>query len=689
VSSVADAAAEAQAVTDRFYAAINARDLDACLAQLTDDVHIEVDSRTLQGRAAARAYLEGIMAMYPGLQIDRRRIVAATSDTVVSEFHLLNPDDTGADQDGATGTGDAAPPWRLEGPLCEILRIRAGRVASLRSYYLPSDRDRTAVAELPSRAEAARIADEQAALRGVASGVARGVPASEIFLAVDRAIASIARADFSVLLRFEPDGQASLLATSATGSGLPSPAARLPADADLVGLRTGGTFALWTATTLRRVLPIAPADIATSHQSALAVPIRLGGVVWGLAVLTAAGSESSAADTAARITEFAEFVGPALAHAQAADELRRLAEEQAALRRVAELVARGAPLNQVFAAAAREASALLDGMAAALTRYTTDAHAEIVAVLNSPAPMSMRIPVTEDTGTGIVLRTAAPHRVEDFATTSLAEVAAELGVRAAVSVPVIVEGRVWGTLSVSSGGPPIPPDAEARLVPFADLAAAAIAAAQNRSELLASRARVLTTADETRRRVQRDVHDGAQQRLVHTIINLKLARDALARGAAVTDLVAEALASAERANQELRDVVRGILPAALTHGGLRSGIESLTADLPVPVALSFDAPRLSTATETTAYFVVAEALTNVTKHANSTAASVDVHLRGGHLLLDVRDNGIGGADPGRGSGLTGLLDRVAANDGLLEISSPPGAGTHLHASLPVDVSRTP
>jgi signal transduction histidine kinase len=274
-------------------------------------------------------------------------------------------------------------------------------------------------------------------------------------------------------------------------------------------------------------------------------------------------------------------------------------------------------------------------------------------------------------------------RVGNFERTQLAELARELDVGAGVAVPVIVEGRVWGVLTTSPPGPPLPLGTEQRLTQFAELAAAAIANAENKDKLKASRARVVATADETRRRLQRDVHDSAQQRLVHTIITLKLARDAIAAGASARELVEEALTNAERANAELRDVVRGILPAALTRGGLRAGLESLVADLAVPVDVRVTAPRLSTQTETTAYFIVAEALTNVIKHARATRATVEIGIEAETLSICVHDDGSGAADPARGTGLTGMLDRVEASEGTLTINSPPGVGTTLHAALPL------
>jgi signal transduction histidine kinase len=279
--------------------------------------------------------------------------------------------------------------------------------------------------------------------------------------------------------------------------------------------------------------------------------------------------------------------------------------------------------------------------------------------------------------------------VDSFEGTALADLARALGVVAGVAVPVNVEGRVWGTLSTSSSGAPIPSGTEDRLAPFAELAAVAIANAENKAKLTASRARVVATADETRRRLQRDVHDSAQQRLVHTVITLRLARNAIAAGHGAVELVEEALRNAERANSELRDVVRGILPAALINGGLRAGLESLAGGLALPVDIRVPVPRLPTHIETTAYFIVAEALTNVTKHAQATRATVEVTLPADMLMIDVRDDGVGGADPARGTGLVGLFDRVEAADGTLTVTSPAGRGTTVHAELPLQSATSP
>ncbi|MDN5776071.1 MAG: GAF domain-containing protein [Humibacillus sp.] len=540
-----------------------------------------------------------------------------------------------------------------------------------------------ALANAEARAHVQNLADEQSALRRVADLAALEAPAEEVMQAVADEAARLSGVEFTSLLRFGGDGSSSVVSLAGAPNGI------------AVGMRAplkgeGAIPQVWRTARPARIDDLSQvrggwAEVVADRgfSATVAVPIFIRGHLWGVLVVVST-DRPLPAGTEDHLVNFAELAGTGISAAQARVELRAVAEEQTALRRVAELVARGAPLEQVLAATAREASTLMRGLAAALMQYGGDEEAVVVAASNSPAPVGLRVPLTPDTGTGLVKQTGKPHRVDDFATTSLAAVAADLGIVGAVTVPVIVEGTVWGMLSTTSAGPPIPPETESRLTQFAELAAAAIAAAQNKNALLASRRRVLTTADETRRRVQRDVHDGAQQQLVHTIINLKLAREAMTAGDGQAErLITEALRSAERASQELRDLVHGILPAALTLGGLRRGVVSLADDLTLPVSIRVEAPRLSTKLETTAYFVVAEALTNVVKHARAGHARVDVVLVGDVLVIDVVDDGAGGADAASGTGLTGLQDRVQASDGILTVSSPPGGGTHLQARIPV------
>jgi signal transduction histidine kinase len=234
----------------------------------------------------------------------------------------------------------------------------------------------------------------------------------------------------------------------------------------------------------------------------------------------------------------------------------------------------------------------------------------------------------------------------------------------------------------------MPADTEARIEEFTELVATAISNMQARSDLAASRARIVASADAERRRMVRDLHDGAQQRLVHTIVTLKLAQQALQPDhEPASELVAEALAHAERATGELRELAHGILPAVLTSGGLRAGVDALSSRMPLPVKNSVAVDRLPAAVEATAYFVVCEALTNVAKHARAGHAEVMARIDDGTLAVQVRDDGVGGAKPD-GTGLVGLADRLAALDGLLRVETPAGGGTLITAAIPLAAAVT-
>jgi signal transduction histidine kinase len=334
--------------------------------------------------------------------------------------------------------------------------------------------------------------------------------------------------------------------------------------------------------------------------------------------------------------------------------LRRLAEEQAALRRVATLVAQGATPSDVFAAVAREVGGILAANTTRVLRREPDATLTEVGGWSAP----------------------------DAGATSAADDHRET---ASITAPITVEGGVWGEIVAewergrSPGG-----GANDHMAGFTELAATAIANAQHRAELTASRRRVVLAADESRRRIERDLHDGAQQRMIHTVITLKLAQGALERGdPRARELIREALDNAERTNDELRELAHGILPVILTRGGLREAVGALGARLPLPVSVDLPAGRLPQRLEATAYFIAAEALTNVVKHAHATSAAVGASVEGDALQLEIRDDGHGGATLGRGSGLLGLRDRAAAVDGRLSVRSVPGEGTVIAATLPI------
>jgi signal transduction histidine kinase len=274
------------------------------------------------------------------------------------------------------------------------------------------------------------------------------------------------------------------------------------------------------------------------------------------------------------------------------------------------------------------------------------------------------------------------------ATGPIADEIHQSGIRSSVGTPVIVEGKLWGVVGVGTTlEQPLPPDTEARLDSFTELVATAIANAEARTELAASRARIVAATDDERRRVVRDLHDGAQQRLVHTVVTLKLAQQAVQNGEQdFPALLTEALENAELATTELRELAHGILPGALTRGGLRAGVDALASRMPVPVEIDVTVGRLPAAVEATAYFVVAEALTNVAKHAHAGRAEVMARIDDGTLSVQVGDDGVGGARRGGGSGLIGLADRLAALDGELRVDSPAGGGTLVTAAIPLPAS---
>ncbi len=662
-----------RSLVDRYLDVFNGGDLEAWSELLGEDVEIRADSGTMHGREAAKSFAATTMRAFPGLRAELDRVVAESEDTIVVEYRVVNPDR------GATA-------WRLDGTVCGIYEVREGLIASVHSYYLARATDRTDAARVPSRIEAAEIAHEQAALRRVATLVARGVSRDELFGAVCEEVARLVGADFGSLLRFEAEDTLTLVAAwSAEETSLPPVGDRQPLNAEMLALRDGGAPARF-APDLPQAGPFVAEARGLGIHSALGVPITVDGRVWGVSFVASKGLEPFPENTEARIAAFTELVATAIANAQARTQLRSLIEEQTALRRVATLVAGGASPAALFDAVAGQASWVLGGESIALLRYEDEGPATIVAVRGGPATLGMRVPIEGDGLAATVLRTGRPTRIDDYADLHgpAAVLARQIGMSAAVGAPIVVAGRLWGLIEGMSAEGPLPPGTEDRLAQFAELVATAIGNTESRAELTASRARVIAAADESRRRIQRDLHDGAQQRLVHTIITLKLAQAAVAgTGGPLADLVAQSLENAERATAELRELVQGIIPAALGHGGLVAGVESLLDQIDLPVTIDIAPERLPTAVETTAYFVVAEALTNAVKHSGATIAQVRAAVDDGVLELEVRDDGAGGADPALGTGLVGLRDRLAIGGGTLALTSPAGAGTTVTARVPI------
>jgi signal transduction histidine kinase len=374
------------------------------------------------------------------------------------------------------------------------------------------------------------------------------------------------------------------------------------------------------------------------------------------------------------------------------DELATLADEQAGLRRVATLVAQGAAPDDVLAAVACEIGQLLPADYVMVGRY--DAGGTEYTTLGSWSRNgdSASLPTALSVGgwnvTAVVWQTRRPTRMRRDETPSgpVAPYHRALGIRSSVGVPINVEGRLWGIVVVASTREePMPDDTEARLGSFTELVSTAIANAEAQAALTASRARIVVTADETRRRFERDLHDGAQSRFVTVLLRLQWARAAvppdLPEVAAELD---QAIAELTGAINVLRDFAHGIHPATLTRGGLDPALRALVRHSAVPVDLDVRTNgRLPERIETAAYYVVSEALTNAAKHGHASAVSVRVEAAVGLLRVGIRDDGVGGAEFDRGSGLVGLKDRVEALGGRVALDSEPAAGTSLSIELPL------
>jgi signal transduction histidine kinase len=350
------------------------------------------------------------------------------------------------------------------------------------------------------------------------------------------------------------------------------------------------------------------------------------------------------------------------------DDLSRLAEEQAALRRVATLVARGQPPDVIFNAVTEELAKLLQATEATMVRFQADGSPAVVASWRT---------------SGTDRRTDVPPLVE----TGETRPDDDRPPPSSVGAPIIVNGTRWGVLTAAREiGPPLPEEAETRIANFTDLVATAIANGDARTQLAASRARIVTATDQARRKIERDLHDGTQQRLVSLALDLRMATseipDELPQLRSQLSSVVEGLSGAMN---DLREISRGIHPAILSEGGLGPALKALARRSAIPVEVGGQIQtRIPPSVEIAAYYVVTEALANAAKHARASVVTVDAHVEGNVLRVSISDDGIGGADPAQGSGLLGLIDRIEALGGTITLTSPQGAGSTLQIRLPFD-----
>ena len=598
-------------------------------------------------------------------------------------------DATGAAADAGRDGGFRAAvgvPISVEGRLWGLLTV-----GSFHNEFMPADTDErlagftelagTAIANAQAHLELRGYAEEQAALRRVATLIAQAASPEEVFAAVTTEIGRVLCVDMAALIRYDPRGTVTVLgvwnrvetpSVAAVGDRLSLGGRNVttvvfqtgrPARIDDYGQHGSGMFAQ-TAQSL-------------GYRSAVGVPINVEGRVWGVVTVGYARDVSLPADTETRLTGFTELVATAVANAQARLEVRGYAEEQAALRRVATLVARGEPPAVLFAAVAKEVGALFSTDRVGILRFGPGGEATLMGRRGMQDEPGARGKLPARSAAASVQRTGHAARVDADDTTASDQ--------SAVSAPIVVNGYLWGVIGIARHER-LPPDTEQRLASFTELVATAIANADAQAELAASRARIVATADETRRRIERNLHDGAQQRLVTLTLQLRTAQTTVPAGldglAAELGRVAAGLTSTL---DDLREYARGIHPAILHERGLVPALRALTRRSPVPVALDLRAEeRLPERIEITAYYVISEALTNAAQHANATAVRVTAETAGGVVRLSVSDDGAGGADPARSSGEVGLRDRVEAIGGTLIVQSRPGEGTRLIAELPAE-----
>jgi signal transduction histidine kinase len=541
------------------------------------------------------------------------------------------------------------------------------------------------VGETAPEERLARAAAEQAALRRVATLVAAGAGEAELISALTFEIGRLFGAQRANTMRWDGD------------------TIRVIGDWDVETGEMQGTGQVYSfggdTITARVVESEAPAridgaadlvsDFARERWSELGIeasigaPIVVDGTVWGVVTASRTGVDDPFPPEAeGRLGDFAALVAQAISNAEARRETAALVAEQSALRRIATLVAAGRPVEEVLNAAAREVGPLYTATAVNLVRWE-GVQDEFVVVASWSDDGESRLEAgslyhPEPGGATIrVLETGFASRAQ--------ESSIEHGHCSVIAAPVIINAELLGALTaLRPGAEMFPTGAEVRLRSFADLVAQSIANDRAQSLLRESRARIVRAADETRQRLERNLHDGAQQRLVSVSIALRLALTKLEAAPEARSLLTAATEELTNAIQELRDLARGLHPSVLTDFGLGPALAALARRAPFPVELSNTIDRqLGGQVEAALYYVVAESLTNVAKHAEVGAAEVHAWCTDQAAHVAISDNGAGSADAAGGTGLRGLADRVEALGGKLSVDSAPGSGTRVVAELPI------
>ena len=554
----------------------------------------------------------------------------------------------------------------------------------------------TAIANAEARAEVHRLADEQVALRRVATLVAEAAPPAEIFSAVSTEVAALFRTELVVVGKFDGDPAELLVLGVGHGTDEPVLGSRWKLDE---AMTSTAVYRTGLAARFDHDSTIADPDVAAIVErlrpvATVAVPIKVESTLWGAMIISTQDAPLPT-DTEDRLQRFTDLIATAIANAKAREEVTALADEQAALRRVAVLVAQQPSPSEVFTAVTEAVGLLLDADLAVLHVFLGDGTATTIASWSGDVPslpIGTRFSLDGDSLATRIFESGAPARMHSYDEAwerAATDRARSLGVRSAVGAPILVEGKLWGALMAATRRvEPWAENAETRIAAFTELAATAIANAEGKRELASSRRRIVAASDKARRRIERDLHDGVQQQLVSLGLELGAmkadppAGDVLkVRLASVTEDVGSVL-------DALVETARGIHPAILSHGGLAAALKALARRSAVPVEVHAQVEgALPDEVEVAAYYVAAEALTNAAKHARASVVHMDVTTDDGTLTLMVRDDGVGGAYAGGGSGLVGLQDRVEALGGTIKIASPAGSGTCVAVALPI--STTP
>jgi PAS domain S-box-containing protein len=549
----------------------------------------------------------------------------------------------------------------------------------------------TAISNTEARDDLRQLADEQAALRRVATLIAREATPTEVLTTVAKEVAHTLDVPLTALVRYEGDGTATQVGVWGEENPFPVGTSWPLDDHSVSGqvARTGRPARVDDYAEIPGNIASSLAREAGIH-TAVGVPVLVDGRPWGVMMALSTAQKPLPAATENRLAAFTELVATAIANTQARDELRQLAEEQAALRRVATLVARGTDAHAVFDAVCAETGPLIGASSVNLARFSADGFNLTMAgwsLRNTHVPTGTRLPLGPETINGVIQRTKAPARVDSYegAAGELAALIRERGIRSEVGAPVIVEGRVWGALIAGTDGDePLPRGAEQRVASFAELVATAVANATSRTELIASRARIIAAGDEARRRLERDLHDGTQQRLVRLAFDLQAVRATTVDRRKTHSELERLENETDTILEEVRELSRGLHPVLLSQGGLAPALSALARKSPIRVDLDANLDtRPSESIETAAYYVVSEALTNAAKHSQASAITVTLTTVDDLLRATIEDDGIGGAEAGTGSGLVGLIDRVEALGGRFALDSPPGHGTTISIELPL------